>query len=77
MSKRALVYAILRDHANEWVSGATLVEAGAGWRYAARIHELREAGHVIESRPDPASAVHQYRLVIPDVSPGQVSVWAA
>lgn len=78
MTKRELVYAVLRDHANEWVSGNDLVAAGSGYRYSARLYELRQAGHVIEERPDPSgSAIHQYRLVIPDVAPGQETLWAA
>ena len=75
MTKREIAYAVLRERANEWVSGNLLVEAGVGWRYSARLYELRQAGHVIEERPDPTgrSAVHEYRLVIPDVAPGQLA----
>jgi hypothetical protein len=79
MSNRDIAYNVLRDHANEWISGNTLVAAGAGYRFGARIYELRQAGHRIEERPDPAgrSAVHEYRLVIADVAPGQETLWAA
>jgi hypothetical protein len=79
MSNRDIAYNVLRDHANEWISGNTLVAAGAGYRFSARIYELRKAGHVIEERPDPSgrSAVHEYRLVIEDVAPGQVALWDA
>jgi hypothetical protein len=79
MSNRDVAYNVLRDHANEWISGNTLVAAGAGYRFSARIYELRKAGHVIEERPDPSgrSAVHEYRLVIEDVAPGQVALWDA
>ena len=73
MTRREIAYTVLREHANEWVSGSQLVEAGVGWRYSARLYELRKAGHVIEERPDPNSAIHQYRLVLPDVAPGQTS----
>ena len=73
MTRREIAYNVLREHANEWVSGSKLVEAGVGWRYSARLYELRQAGHVIEERPDPNSSIHQYRLVIPDVAPGQTS----
>ena len=51
MTKREIAYAVLRERANEWVSGNLLVEAGVGWRYAARVEELRKAGHTIESPP--------------------------
>jgi hypothetical protein len=79
MSNRDIAYNVLRDHANEWISGNTLVAAGAGYRFSARIYELRKAGHRIEERPDPtgASKVHEYRLVIEDVAPGQETLWAA
>ena len=73
MTRREIAYTVLREHANEWVSGSALVEAGVGWRYSARLYELRQAGHVIEERPDPNSSIHQYRLVIPDVAPGQIT----
>ena len=76
MTKREIVYTVLRERANEWTSGLMLVEAGAGWRYSARIHELRQAGHNIEQRASKSSAVHEYRLVIEDVAPGQIS-WVA
>jgi hypothetical protein len=79
MTRREVVYTVLRERANEWTSGNTLVAAGAGYRFSARIYELRQAGHVIEERPDPTgkSAVHEYRLVIADVAPGQVALWDA
>jgi hypothetical protein len=79
MSNRDIAYNVLRDYANEWISGNTLVAAGAGYRFSARIYELRKAGHVIEERPDPSgrSAVHEYRLVVADVAPGQETLWAA
>lgn len=68
MTRREVVYAVLRDRANEWVSANDLVDAGSGWRYAARVYELRAAGHVIEERADPTgrTRVAQYRLVVPD-----------
>ena len=72
VTKREIVWTVLRERANEWTSGLMLVEAGAGWRYSARIHELRQAGHVIERRRSLGSAVWDYRLVIEDVAPGQI-----
>lgn len=74
MTRREATLAALSARPNAWVSGLTLVEAGSGWRYSARIWELRQAGHVIEERPDPEkrSAVHQYRLVLQEVDPGQI-----
>ena len=79
MTKREIAYAVLRERANEWVSGNLLVEAGVGWRYSARIDELRKHGHVIQSRRDPSglTRIWEYRLVIPDVAPGQETLWAA
>jgi hypothetical protein len=77
MTNREIVYTVLRERANEWTSGNTLVAAGAGYRFGARIHELRKAGHVIEERKAKDSAVSEYRLVIEDVAPGQVALWDA
>ena len=78
MTRREIVLSVLREHANQWVSGKTLVDAGSGWRYSARIYELRKAGHVIEERPDPEhrSAIHEYKLVLSEVSPGQTAMWS-
>jgi len=76
VTKREIVYTVLRERANTWTPGQLLVEAGGGWRYSARIDQLRKAGHVIESRPSKVSAVYEYRLVIEDVAPGQTS-WIA
>ena len=45
-----------------WVSGNFLA-IHAGYRFGARIHELRTDGYVIERSTDPRSAVDQYRLV--------------
>ena len=72
MTNREIVYTVLRERANEWVNGNDLVAAGAGYRFGARIHELRQAGHDIEERSSKSSAVHDYRLVIEDVAPGQI-----
>jgi hypothetical protein len=78
MSNRDIAYNVLRDHANEWVSGMTLIAAGAGIRFGARLKDLRDAGHHIESRRDPSgAAVWEYRLLIADVAPGQETLWAA
>ena len=76
MTKREVVYTVLRNRANEWISGKLLVDAGSGWRYSARIYELRQAGHVIEERADPtgASSIHEYRMVVADVAPGQADL---
>jgi hypothetical protein len=77
MTRRSVAYTVLRENANSWVSGNSLVAAGAGYRFGARIHELRKAGHVIEERKAKDSAVSEYRLVIEDVAPGQVALWDA
>lgn len=75
MTKREIVFSVLRENANSWTSGNALVEAGSGWRFSARIYELRQAGHVIEERPDPTgrSRTHEYLLRVADVAPGQLS----
>ena len=75
MTNREIVYTVLRERANEWVNGNDLVAAGAGYRFGGRIHELRQAGHNIEQRASKSSAVHEYRLVIEDVAPGQVPLF--
>lgn len=79
MTRRDVTYAVLRDHANEWVSAYQPIEAGAGLRYSARVHDLREAGHTIETRRDPTgqTTLAQYRLVLRDVAPGQSELWNA
>ena len=56
------VLARLRAAEGGWVRGAELAIVG-GYRFGGRVHELRQAGHVIERRPDPKSALDQYRLV--------------
>ena len=68
MTNRDNALALLQRNANHWVSGQQFVEAGAGYRYAARIWELRQpkyGGYVIEERRDPTgrSALGQWRLV--------------
>ena len=77
MTKRQVVYEVLRERANEWVNGNDLVAAGAGYRFGGRIYELRQAGHAIEERPSKTSAVHEYRLRITsvDVAPGQIPLF--
>lgn len=62
-TNRDVVLQVLRAHAGEWVSGVDLAMAGGGFRYGARIYELRQAGHVIEKRKSERSAVDEYRLV--------------
>ena len=68
MTNRENALALLQRHANHWVTGQMLVEAGAGYRYSARIWELRQpkwGGYNIEERRDPSgrSALGQFRLV--------------
>jgi hypothetical protein len=64
-SNKQVILDVLRGaEANDgWVSGTDLAFAGGGFRFGARIAELRKAGHVIERRPSKRSAVHEYRLV--------------
>lgn len=52
----------LRLYAGGWVRGTELAAVG-GFRFGARIHELRQMGYHIEARSDPTSAVDMYRLV--------------
>ena len=77
MTRRSVTFDVLRDHANEWVSGLSLVAAGSGYRYSARIDELRKAGHDIRSRRSKDSAVWEYMLCIEDLAPGQTELWSA
>ena len=46
--------------------GQELVEAGIGYRYSARIYDLRSDGHVIEDHPcrrhEHRAAMVEYRL---------------
>ena len=63
-TNRDVVLSILRARAGEWVPGTDLAMAGGGFRFGARIYELRKAGHVIEKRKSPTgSSVDEYRLV--------------
>jgi hypothetical protein len=69
MTNRDRVLAVLQARAGEWISGVDFVAAGGGYRYGGRVHELRQAGYVIEERRDPTgrTAVGQYRLVVDPV----------
>lgn len=64
-TRRDVVLETLQAAEGRWVPAQALVDAGAGYRYAARVWELRQAGHAIEERrdPDSRSALGQYRLV--------------
>lgn len=77
MTNRERVLAALQARPNQWLAGHELVEAGGGWRYGARIYELRAQGHVIEERRDPSgrTSVGQYRLVAP-AKPEQTVLFA-
>lgn len=49
--------------AGGWISGNALADA-VGWRYSARIYELRAEGYTIERRSARnGSAVDEYRIV--------------
>jgi len=53
----------LRAAGGGWISGNRLADA-AGYRFSARLHELRAAGYVIERRTAAdGSPVDWYRLV--------------
>jgi biotin operon repressor len=62
LTARERVLLRLRYADGGWLSGIALADVG-GYRFGARIHELRQDGYVIERRTDPHSAVDQYRLV--------------
>ena len=77
MTRKQLLLQYLKDRPNQWVWGMELFnERVGGSRGSSRIHELRREGYNIERRRSPISAVHEYRLVIEDVAPGQIS-WVA
>lgn len=65
MTRRDAALTALQARPGQWITGAELIDAGAGYRYAARIHELKQAGHRIEERADPTkrSKLGQYRLI--------------
>ncbi len=65
-TQNQLVLRLLREHGT--VSARTLLLEHGIARAAARIHELREAGHVIETLPphrlpDGRTSMAEYRLV--------------
>lgn len=53
-----------------WISGNELAEA-VGWRYSARLYELRAMGYVIERRSVRGRPVDDYRIV---EKPEQLSI---
>ena len=74
MTRKQAVLAYLQAHPNQWVAGMELMNAEVGGtRAGARIMELRQEGYEIERRSSERSAVHEYRLVVPDVAPGQIA----
>ena len=77
MTRKQAVLAYLQARPNQWVAGMELMNAEVGGtRAGGRIHELRQEGYEIERRSSERSAVHEYRLVVPDVAPGQLA-WTA
>lgn len=69
MSKRTRALQTLRDrrgYGEGWVTGLELLQAGCGVRYAARVHELREQGHIIEcdtsKRDNFGDVISRFRL---------------
>lgn len=59
----ALCLAALRASHGAWISGNELAHA-SGWRFSARVYELRAEGYVIERRSSRNGwAVDEYRLV--------------
>ena len=59
LSKRDALLALLSD--GRWHSARELTEV-AGWRYSARLHELREDGYKIERQTLDHQLFH-YRLL--------------
>ena len=77
MTRKEAILNYLKARPNQWVPGMDLFNQYVGGsRGTSRIHELRREGYNIERRPSKSSAVHEYRLVIEDVAPGQIS-WVA
>jgi hypothetical protein len=76
-TRKQLLLEYLKARPNQWVPGMELfIQYVGGSRGTSRIHELRREGHNIEKRRSFGSAVWEYRLVIEDVAPGQIS-WVA
>lgn len=62
-SQKDIILRELKDAPGKWVNGIVFVAQGAGFRYAARIHELRKEGHNIESQRGYGTPLFDYRLV--------------
>lgn len=68
MTRMEAALRLLQSKPNTWIGGQEFVDAGAGYRYPARIFELKQpkyGGYNIEERRDPTgrSALGQWRLV--------------
>jgi biotin operon repressor len=60
-TSRVLARLVMAD--GQWISGNELARA-VGWRYGARVYELRQLGYTIERRSAPnGSPVDEYRIV--------------
>jgi hypothetical protein len=71
MSKRELVHRLLREAAPRGVTTAEFIEAGCGSRFGARVQELRDAGHLVDSKRL-RSGSYLYTLRLPSAVPAEV-----
>ena len=75
MTRRADALLLLKVHPR---CGQELVEAGVGYRYPARIFELRQEGHEIEKwvceKHDHRSTMYEYGLVGWDDGQGEFAL---
>lgn len=63
-SQTSIILRELKSDPGKWVNGIVFVAQGAGFRYAARIYELRKAGYDIESQRGYGTPLFDYRLRI-------------
>ena len=71
MTAKAEALAVLARHAGEWITAQELIDAGAGYRFGARLDDLRRDGHAIESKRGKRGWLYRLRV------PGQTELWEA
>ncbi len=71
MTAKAEALAVLARHAGEWVTAQELIDAGAGYRFGARLDDLRRDGHAIESKRGKRGWLYRLRVS------GQTELWEA
>ena len=69
MTAKAEALAVLARHAGDWVTAQQLIDAGAGYRFGGRLHELKQEGHDIESKRGERGWLYRLRV------PGQETLW--